>query len=73
MKNTVVLTVLTFLFRHIQYLHLMYAEIAWVLVPSGTQVQPQIILDPGYLPDYVSVSYDYVHIEFQVELTYKYT
>ena len=37
----------------------MYAEIAWVLVFSGTQVQPQIILDPDYLPDYLSVSYDY--------------
>ena len=37
----------------------MYAEVAWVLVSSGTQVQPQVILDPGYLPDYLSVSYDY--------------
>ena len=37
----------------------MYAEIAWVLVSSGTQVQPQVILDPGYLPDYLFVSYDY--------------
>ena len=37
----------------------MYAEVAWVLVSSGTQVQPQIILDPNYLPDYLSVSYDY--------------
>ena len=33
----------------------MYAEVAWVLISSGTQVQPQIILDP----DYLSVSYDY--------------
>ena len=56
-KNTVVLTVLTF--RHIQCLHLMYAEVAWVLVSSRTQVQPQVILDPDYLPDYLSVSYDY--------------
>ena len=32
---------------------------SWVLVFSGTQVQPQIILDPDYLPDYLSVSYDY--------------
>ena len=46
-------------FRHIQCLHLMYAEIAWVLVSSGTQVQPQVTLDPVYLPDYLSVSYDY--------------
>ena len=36
----------------------MYAELAWVLVSSGTQVQPQVILDP----DYLSVSYDYVEI-----------
>ena len=40
-------------------LHLMYAEIAWVLVSSGTQVQPQVIINPGYLPDYLSISYDY--------------
>ena len=53
-KNTVVL-----IFRHIQCLHLMYSEVAWVLVSSETQVQPQIILDPDYLPDYLSVSYDY--------------
>ena len=38
----------------------MYAEVAWVLVSLGTQVQPQVILDPNYLPDYLSVSYDYV-------------
>ena len=37
----------------------MYAEVDWVLVSSGTQVQPQIILDPDYLPDYLYVSYDY--------------
>ena len=36
----------------------MYAEVAWALVSSGTQVQPQIIPDPGYLPDYLSVSHD---------------
>ena len=50
------LTILAFL--HIQYLHLTYAEAARVLVSSGTQVQPQIILDPDCLPDYLSVSYD---------------
>ena len=33
----------------------MYAEVAWVLVSSGTQNQPQIIHDPDYLPDYLSV------------------
>ena len=37
----------------------MYAEVAWVLVSSGTQVRPQIIFDPDYLSDYLSVSYDY--------------
>ena len=37
----------------------MYAEVAWALVSSGTQVQPQIIPDPGYLPGYPSVFYDY--------------
>ena len=37
----------------------MYAEVAWVLVFSGTQVQSQVILDPNYLPHYLSVSYDY--------------
>ena len=46
--------------RHIKYLHLIYAEVAWVLVSSGTQVQPQVILNPDYLPDYLSISYDYV-------------
>ena len=53
-KNTVVL-----ILRHIQCLHLMYSEVAWVLVSSGTHIQPQIILDPDYLPDYLSVYYDY--------------
>ena len=52
-NNTVVLTILTF--QHIQCLHMMYAEVAWVLVSSETQVQPQIIPDPDYLPDYLSV------------------
>ena len=33
----------------------LYAEVGWVLVSSGTEVQPQIILDPNYL----SVSYDH--------------
>ena len=37
----------------------MYAEVAWVLVSLGTQVQPHVILDPDYYPDYLSVSYDY--------------
>ena len=62
-KNTNVL-----IFRHIHCLHLMYAEVAWVLVSSRTRVQPQIILDPDYLPDYLPVSYDYAlkrHNAFQ--------
>ena len=54
-KNTVVL-----IFQNIQcLLFLMYSEVVLVLVSSGTQVQPQIILDLDYLPDNVSVSYDY--------------
>ena len=59
-KNTVALTILTF--RNIQYLHLMYAEIAWIVVSLGTELQSEVILDPDYLPDYLSVSYDYVQI-----------
>ena len=34
----------------------MYSEVVWALVPSGTQVQPKMILDPNYLPDYLSIS-----------------
>ena len=45
--------------RHFQRLYLMNSEVAWVLVSSGTQVQPQIILNLDYPPDYLSVSYDY--------------
>ena len=37
----------------------LYSDVFWELVSSGTQVQTQIILEPGYLPDYLSVSYDY--------------
>ena len=36
----------------------MNSEVAWLLVSLGTQVQPQIILDPDYLPDYPYVSCD---------------
>ena len=46
-KNTVVL-----IFRHIYCLHLMNSMVAWVLVSLGTQVQPQIMLDRDYFPDY---------------------
>ena len=51
-KNTIVL-----ILRYIQCL-LIYSEAAWVLVSSGTPVQPQVILHPTYLPDYLSISYD---------------
>ena len=54
LKNTDVLV-----FVHIQCKHLMYSEVAWVIVSSGTQFRPQIILDPDYLPDCLSVSCDY--------------
>ena len=37
----------------------MNSELAWVPISSGTQVQPQITLNLDYLPDYLSVSYDY--------------
>ena len=40
----------------------MYTEITWVLVSSRSQVQPQVILDPDNLQDYLSVSYDNVQI-----------
>ena len=50
--NTVDLTILTL--WHIQCLRLMYAEVAWGLLSSEIQVQLQVILDPGYLPDYLS-------------------
>ena len=53
-NNTVVL-----IFRYFQCLHLMYSEVVWVLVSSGTQVQPQIILEPDSIPDHL---YDYVFI-----------
>ena len=46
----------------------MYAEVVWVLVSLGTHVQPQIILDPDYLPDCLSVSYDYVKMKLMVAL-----
>ena len=52
-KNTVIM-----IFWEIQCLHLMNFEVAQILVFSRTQVQPQTILNPEYLPDYFSVSYD---------------
>ena len=48
---------------HIQCLHLMYSEVVWILESLGTQVQPQIILNPDCLPEnYLSISFDYVLI-----------
>ena len=54
-KNTPAL-----IFWHIQCLHLMNFEVAWVLVSSGTQVQLQIILENIFNnpQEYLSVSYD---------------
>ena len=55
---------------------MIYAEEAWVLVSSGTHVQPQVMLDPDYLPDYLSISYDYVKTnkqEKKARLTQKHT
>ena len=69
MESTVVLTIVTF--HHIQYIHFMYAEVAWVLVSSGTQVQPQIILDSDHLRDYLSVSYDYLKRNMEKNLKLK--
>ena len=53
-KNTVVLNI-----QHIPCSYLMYSEVAWALVSLRTQVHTQIILDPDYLSDCLSVSYDY--------------
>ena len=33
-------------------------------ISSGTQVVLQVILDPDHLPDYLSVSYDYVYTHY---------
>ena len=41
---------------------LMYSEVAWVLVSLGAEAQPQILLEPHYLPDYPSVYHDYNRI-----------
>ena len=69
MESTVVLTIVTF--HHIQYIPFMYAEVAWVLVSSRTQVQPQIILDSDHLRDYLSVSYDYLKRNMEKNLKLK--
>ena len=52
-KNTIVL-----IFQNIQCLHLINFEVILVLVSSRTQVQPQLIINPDYLPDDLSISYD---------------
>ena len=57
----------SFVFRHIKCSHLMNSEVAWVLVSLGAQVQLRIILELNYLPDYLSISHDYVKIPSQVE------
>ena len=44
----------------------MHGEIGWILVSSGTQVQSQVILDPDYLADYLSVSHDYGNSYFVI-------
>ena len=49
-KNTVVL-----IFRHIECLHVMNFPMDWEWVSSKNQVLRGILLDPGYLPDYLSV------------------
>ena len=54
----------------------MNSEVAWVLVSSGSQVQSQIILDPEYLPDYLSVSYDFdivVYAKMPYEKIFEFT
>ena len=42
----------------------MNSEVSWVLVSSGTQAQPQITLDPDYLLNYLSVSYECASIYY---------
>ena len=45
---------------HIQcFFNLTFSEVALVVVSLGTQVWPQVILDLDFLPDHLSVSYDY--------------
>ena len=48
------------IFWYFQGLYLMYSEVTWVLVSSGTQVQPQIILKPGYLPFQARLSFRFL-------------
>ena len=46
----------------------MNSEVDWVLVSSGTHVPLQIILDPGYFPNYFFVSYDYASTKRKFEM-----
>ena len=50
----------------------MHSEASWVLVSSGTQVQLEIILEPDFLPDYRSVSYDYDPAKLHINKFYVY-
>ena len=53
----------------------MHSEVAWVLVFSGAQVQPQMLLDPDYVPDYIPflVTMKKLIIKTLKGLTWKYT
>ena len=48
----------------------MNSEVAWVLLSSGTQVHPERILDPDFLQDYLSVSYDYDEVRSKIHGKY---
>ena len=68
-NNAVVL-----IFLYFQCLHLMYSEVAGVLVvSSGIQVESQIIFEPDYVPDFLSVFYDYDIIESPLTIITKCT
>ena len=45
----------------------MYSEVAWVLVFLRIQIHLQIIPNPDYLPDYLSVSYEYAKSNETIE------
>ena len=64
-KNTVVL-----IFWLIQCLHLMYAEVAWVLESSETQDQPQVILYPDYLSDSLFLETDFRYLMRSIKKSY---
>ena len=66
MKNIVTL-IFPQIYISQQFLHLMYSEVAWVLVFLRIQIHPQIIPNPDYLPDYLSVSYEYAKSNETIE------